>query len=320
MEQHAQRREPPIIAYLGPVGTFTEQALFTQTDLADAQLLRLNNMAEVLRTTARGDADYGFVAIENAIEGTVNIALDTLAFDLDLSIQREVVLPIQMNLMGIAGADLANAELVMSHPVATAQCRVWLDNHMAGVRTEVASSTAEAARLVAEAGDAATVAIAPARSAEVYDLEILAPHIEDHSENQTRFLLVAASGVPAPTGHDKTSIVIHQREDRPGSLVGILQEFAGRSINLSTLVSRPAKTRLGEYAFIIDMEGHIADEVVGDTLRDIQMKHGEVKVLGSYPALGEGDGSRNEAAQAWDAADNWLKSVRSQIIEGQIDG
>ena len=313
MNEHAQRREPPIVAYLGPVGTFTEQALFTQTDLADAQLLQLNNMAEVLRTADRGDADYGFVAIENAIEGTVNVALDTLAFDLNLSIQREVVLPIQMNLMGLPGSKLADAELVLSHPVATAQCRVWLDKHLEGIGTEVASSTAEAARLVAEAGDTSTVAVAPARSAEVYGLEILAPNIEDHSENQTRFLLVAASGIPAPTGHDKTSIVIHQRENRPGSLVGILQEFAGRSINLSTLVSRPAKTRLGEYAFIIDLEGHVADEVVGDTLRDIQMKHGDVKVLGSYPALGESDGSRNEAAQAWADADNWLQSVRNKI-------
>lgn len=313
MEEHAQRREPPIVAYLGPVGTFTEQALYTQPDLAKGELLQLNNMAEVLRTVHRGEADFGFVAIENAIEGTVNIALDTLAFDLNLSIQREVVLPIQMNLMGLAGTDMSNVALVMSHPVATAQCRVWLDKNLPGIRTEVASSTAEAARLVAEVGEAATVAIAPARSAEVYGLEILAPHIEDHPENQTRFLLVAASGIPAPTGHDKTSIVIHQREDRPGSLVGILQEFASRRINLSTLVSRPAKTRLGEYAFIIDMEGHVADEVIGDTLRDIQMKHGDVKVLGSYPALGEGDDSRNEAAQAWTDADNWLQTVRNQI-------
>ena len=313
MEEHAQRSEPPIVAYLGPVGTFTEQALFTQTDLAGAQLLQLNNMAEVLRSTARGEADFGFVAIENAIEGTVNIALDTLAFDLDLSIQSEVVLPIQMNLMGLPGTDLSKVELVVSHPVATAQCRIWVDENMPGVRTEVASSTAEAARLVAEAGDTSMVAIAPKRSAEVYELDIFVAHIEDNSENQTRFLLVSAEGIPEPTGHDKTSIVIHQRENHPGSLVGILQEFASRSINLSTLVSRPAKTRLGEYAFIIDMEGHVADEVVGDTLRDIQMKHGDVKVLGSYPALGEGDGSRNEAAEAWTEADNWLKAIRQQI-------
>ncbi len=313
MNRDAQAKPSSSIAYLGPVGTFTEQALFSQPDLAAGQHHQMNNMAEVLRSTARGDVDFGFVAIENAIEGTVNIALDTLAFDLELSIQREVVLPIQMNLMGVAGTSVSDLELVLSHHVATAQCRVWLDANLPGVPSEVASSTAEAARLVAEAGDRTTAAIAPARSAEVYGLEILAAHIEDHPENQTRFLLVSAEGIPAPTGHDKTSIVIHQREDRPGSLVGILQEFASRHVNLSTLVSRPAKTRLGEYAFIIDMEGHIADEVVGDALRDIQMKHGDVKVLGSYPALGESDGARSEAAQAWTDADNWLQSVRGEI-------
>ncbi len=275
----------------------------------------MDTMGEVLRATDRGEVDLGFVAIENAIEGTVNVALDTIAFDLNLQIQREIVLPIQMNLMGVPGTEVTEIEQVLSHNVAIAQCRVWLGKNLSGIPLEAANSTASAARVVAEKGDKTIAAIAPARSAEVYGLEILAPHIEDHPENQTRFLLVAASGIPKPTGHDKTSIVIHQRADRPGSLVGILLEFASRNVNLSTLVSRPAKTRLGEYAFIIDLEGHISDEVVGDALRDVQMKHGDVKVLGSYPALGESDGSRSETAQAWTEANDWLTGIRSQISD-----
>ncbi|MEE9414540.1 MAG: prephenate dehydratase [Acidimicrobiales bacterium] len=313
MSEHAQRRDPPIVGYLGPVGTFTEQALFTQSDLCGGELVQMGSMGEVLRATDRGDVDYGFVAIENAIEGTVNVTLDTLAFDLDLSIQREVVLAIQMNLMVIPGSRIDEIKTITSISVATAQCRTWLDEHLPGIPAEATNSTADAARLVSESGDPATAAIAPARAAEVYGLEILAPHIEDHPENQTRFLVVSQSGIPAPTGHDKTSIVVQQRDDRPGSLIGILQEFATRNINLSTLVSRPTKTRLGDYAFIIDLHGHVADEVVGDALRDIQMKHGDVKILGSYPALGESDGSGGNTAQAWTDADNWLSSVRNQI-------
>ena len=143
---------------------------------------------------------------------------------------------------------------------------------------------------------------------------MLATEIEDHPENQTRFVLVGR-GIPAPTGHDKTSIVCFQRKDRPGSLLGILQEFAARDVNLSKLESRPTKRNLGDYCFFIDAEGHIADEVVADALRNVSAKHGGVKFLGSYPAAGEhAETARAHADAAWRQADDWVEKLRGRIV------
>jgi prephenate dehydratase len=160
-------------------------------------------------------------------------------------------------------------------------------------------------------------AICNALAAQIYGLDVLASEIEDHPENQTRFVLVGR-GVPAPTGHDKTSIVCFQRADRPGSLLSILQEFAARAINLTKLESRPTKRGLGDYCFFIDCEGHIADEVVADALRNLAAKQAEVKFLGSYPVGGPADvgvARRRAAGRAWRHAADWVESLRTQIRE-----
>ena len=144
---------------------------------------------------------------------------------------------------------------------------------------------------------------------------MLAEGIEDHPENETRFVAVAPSGIPASTGHDKTTIVVFQRANEPGSLISILQEFAARRINLSKLESRPTKAGgLGDYCFVIDAEGHIADELVADCLRDLHAKQGGVKFLGSYPAAGDHARDAREHADArWQQADDWLTALRSKI-------
>ncbi len=302
------------VAFLGPLGTFTEQALLTQPDLAEAELVPLPEMPDVLQAVADEQVDVGFVALENSIEGTVNITLDTLAFDVDLLIQREVVINVQMTLMGLPGARLADITEVVSIPHATAQCRQFLARELPGVTTRPANATAEAARLVAEGGDARVAAIGNTLAAKLYGLDVLAADIEDHPENQTRFVAVARTGVPAPTGHDKSTIVVFQHTDRPGSLLAILQEFAARAINLTKLESRPTKRGLGHYCFIIDLEGHVGDELVADCLRDLKSKVADVKFLGSYPAAGEhGDAVRRDADAAWRAADTWIAELRSQI-------
>ena len=203
---------------------------------------------------------------------------------------------------------------VVSIPVASAQCRTWLREHLPDVEYVAAKSTAEAAEVVAKAADPTVAAIANERAAQVYGLDQAGTDIEDHPENQTRFVLVGRSGIPAPTGHDKTSIVVFQRADRPGSLLAILQEFAARSINLSLLLSRPTKTSLGDYCFVLDLDGHLADPVVADCLRTLRATQSDVKFLGSYPAAGtHAPAARAEVDAAFGAADGWIADLRSQL-------
>jgi len=302
------------VGYLGPEGTFSEQALLDVPDLAGAERVPLPLMTDVLFAVHEGRIDLGVVPVENAIEGSVNAIVDTLAFDVDLLIQREIVEPVSLNLLVRPGTRLEDVERIVAIPVASSQCRRWLRSNLPSVAHVAASSNAEAARLVATGDDPAAAAIANPRAAEVYGLEVAASEIEDHPENQTRFVVVARSGVPARTGHDKTSIVVFQRSDRPGSLLAILQEFAARSINLSLLLSRPTKTSLGDYCFVLDLDGHVADPVVAACLRTLHATQAGVKFLGSFPAAG-GDGheARAELESRFAEADKWLEEIRAQM-------
>ena len=303
------------IAYLGPTGTFTEQAIYTQPDLAEMKHVPIGSIVEVLRATERGEVDFGFVAIENMIEGSVNATIDTLAFDARLLIQREVIINVNLNLLVQPGVTLDDIRHVRSYPVAYAQCRRYLADKLPDAPLEATNSTADAARELAESGARDVAAIAPQRSAEVYGLEVLAEDIEDHPENQTRFVLVGPDRVPSPSGHDKTSILVYQRADAPGSLVAILQEFAARRINLTNLQSRPTREGLGDYCFLMDCEGHIADEVVADTLRNLHMKTANVKFLGSYPsAYGTEDEQVVNRAGVAEAAE-WIDDLRGRISD-----
>ena len=305
------------IAYLGPVGTYSEQALLGQADLASAVAVPMRSFGEVLRATEDGEVDYAFVAIENAIEGTVNATQDALVFDADLFIQREVVLPIHLDLMARPGVTLADITHVMSYPHALAQCRHFVARELPGATPEAANSTAEAARLIATGDDERArtgAAIGPRRAAEVYGLEILARAIEDHPDNATRFLLITRDLIPAATGHDKSSIVVFQRSDEPGSLLSILHEFADRGINLTKLESRPTRRGLGDYCFLIDFEGHIEDELVADALRSLRARQADVKFLGSYPIAGEEAAQvREQVSEARRQADDWLEDLRGHV-------
>ncbi len=306
--------EAPRIAYLGPHGTFTEEALLAQPDLAAAELITMRSMPEVLAATAAGDIDLGFVAIENSIEGTVLMVLDGLVFEHELLIQREVVMNISQNLLGPPGMGLADVRRVVSFPDAMAQCRAFFTKDLPDAEAVAANSTAEAVRVVGETRQEGTAALGSALAGRLYGLEVIAPDVEDHPDNQTRFVVVAQGGVPAPTGHDKTSIVCFQREDHPGSLHAMLGQFSARSINLTKLESRPTKHSLGDYCFVIDLEGHLDDEVVADCLRDLHATLAGIKFLGSYPAAGEhGPALRRSAEASWRAADEWITSLRSQV-------
>ena len=184
--------------------------------------------------------------------------------------------------------------------------------HLPGVELRAANSTAEAARQVGEEDAPGVAAIAPRIAGELYGLDVIAADIADHDGNQTRFVVVARDGIPAPTGHDKTTLVVYQRANEPGSLISILQEFAARRINLSKLESRPTKAGgLGDYCFVIDADGHVADELLADVLRDLHAKQGGVKFLGSYPAAGAHATTTREHADArWRQADDWMADLR----------
>lgn len=302
------------VGFLGPHGTFAEEAVLTQADLADEELRPLRSVPDVISAVERDEAEVGLVPIENSIEGTVSVTLDTLAFDTDLLIQREIDLPISLNLCALPGVKLDEIRTVLSHPNPLGQSRVWLSTKLPDADTLVTNSTAEAAEQVARSDDRTRAAIGTSFAARLHGLDLLATEIEDHPENQTRFVLVG-HGIPAPTGHDKTSVVCFQREDRPGSLLAILQEFAARAINLTKLESRPTKRSLGEYCFFIDFHGHIADELVADCLRNLAAKQAEVKFLGSYPVAGEeaAQERRDAADKAWRQAAQWVDDLRGRV-------
>ena len=304
------------IGFLGPFGTFTEQALMSQADLAAGDLVPYRTMPDVLDAVESGEVAYGFVAIENSIEGMVNLTQDELVFNHSLLIQREVVLDIEHCLLAQPGTTIDDVKVVLSIPVATAQCHAYLREHVGSAEVRATNSTADGARLVAEMG-AGVAAVAPRAAARVFGLEVIAADIADHPGNQTRFVLVGRAGIPAPTGHDRTGLVVYQRADEPGSLISILQEFAARRINLSNLQSRPTKGGgLGDYCFIIYADGHVADELLADAMRSLRSKQGRVKVLGSYPAAGEHAHEAREHADArWREADDWITDLRGQITD-----
>jgi prephenate dehydratase len=271
---------------------------------------------DVLEAVGKGVVDFGFVPIENSIEGTVNYTQDALVFDHDLLIQRETVLDIELCLLAKAGVTLEQIQQVYSMPVATAQCHRYLRTILTNADIRVANSTAEAAKIVGESSVGEKIAaVAPRNAANLYGLNLLAENIADEVGNQTRFVLVAKEGIPAPTGNDRTAIVVFQRADEPGSLLSILQEFAARRINLSQLISRPTKKGgLGDYCFIMYVDGHVEDELVSDALRDLHAKQGDVKFMGSYPAAGVHAHTTREHADArWREADDWVSALRSQI-------
>jgi prephenate dehydratase len=220
--------------------------------------------------------------------------------------------------MALPGSPASEIGRVLSFPHASAQCRGYLEAHLPGAEVGATNSTADAARLVAEGRLVGVAAIAPPLAAKLYGLEVLAHAIEDHEANQTRFVLVAPHEVPAPTGHDRTTIVCFQHADRPGSLHEILGQFAARSLNLTFIESRPTKLALGQYCFVVTVEGHVADEVLGDCLAKLRSELEDLKFLGSYPAPGEAaDERRAQLDDARRAADGWLAELRARVGDGR---
>lgn len=269
----------PRYAFLGPEGTYSEEALLG-LDLPDAEPVACPTIADVFLAVESGKAEGGVVPIENSVEGSVNATLDGLAFDHDLMISREIVLDIHHSLVVAPGTKVTDITEVIGHPQATAQSRRWIARTLPGKPVVAANSNAEAVKIAVATPGAA--AIGPALAASLHGGEVLVEDVEDFADNQTRFVLVGRQSA-ARTGRDKTSLALFLRADKPGALLMILSEFAYGGINLTKLQSRPTKRALGDYMFFIDLEGHVDDEDVALALSCLRLKLRTVKVLGSYP-------------------------------------
>lgn len=229
-----------------------------------------------------GEAEAAFVPIENSVEGGITTTLDELVAGAPLMIYREVLLSITFALLVRPGTELSDIKTVSAHPAAQPQVRNWLRNNLPDAQWESAASNADAARLVQEGQYDA--AFAGEFAAALYGLEALETGIHDAENAQTRFVLVGRPARPAaPSGADKTSVVLWQRDDHPGGLRDLLGEFATRGINLMLLQSRPTGAGIGNYCFCIDAEGHISDRRVAEALMGLKRICLEVRFLGSYP-------------------------------------
>jgi len=267
------------IGYLGPAGTYTEQAALLYAP--DAELQPYPTISAVGDAVAADELDSGVVPIENSLEGSVTFTLDLLIAQSGLSIRNEVVIPIDHCLVAPPGVSAESVEVIYSHPQALAQCRAHLGAHFPTVAREASLSTVAAVvDMLGSRSPAA--AICPQRATEIYDVRVLARSIQDNPANQTRFVALAHDD-HSPTGHDRTSICFAFAVDRPGSLYRAIGEFAERNINLVKIESRPTKQELGRYIFLIDCDGHREEPEVAAALQGLREFADVVKILGSYP-------------------------------------
>jgi len=302
---------PARYAYLGPEGTFTEAALRSLPAARHAELLPQTSVPASLEAVRRGEADGAMVPIENSVEGAVTATLDELASGEPLMVTREVLLPVSFALLVRPGTSLDGVKTVAGHPHSQPQCRRWLAATLPRAEWRPAASNADAARLVQEGHfDAALAGIF---AAERYRLVALAEDIHDIEGAVTRFVLVSRPGPPPPpTGADKTSLVAFIRDDHPGALMEILEEFAVRGVNLMRIESRPTGGGLGSYSFSIDAEGHVSEARVGEALMGLRRVCSDVRYLGSYPRA---DGARAKVRYGTSDADfrdaeDWLRGIR----------
>lgn len=268
----------PKIAYLGPQGSFSHQAVrgkFGSSINSEPFL----SISDVFSAVEKGNCDYGVVPVENSSEGFVNSTLDRLlTTELSLKIYSEIYMRISLNLLGF-NSNLSEVKKIYGIKIANSQCKNWINTNLNHCEIIETSSTAKAAQIVAEQRHG--VAIASSIAAEIYGLDILFESIEDLSDNSTRFLIIGKSQCP-PSGKDKTSIAF-SLHDRPGVLYHILKEFNDNNINLTKIESRPTRIKVWEYNFFIDFYGHENDSHVSKVLKNLREKTTYLRVLGSYP-------------------------------------
>ena len=268
---------PVRAAYLGPEGTFTQQAVLKHFGHS-AVCLPMATIDDVFREVEAGAVEFGVVPVENSSEGVVNHTLDSF-FDSDLKICGEVALRIHHNLLVSDITKVENITRIYSHSQSLAQCRKWLDAHYPKAERIPVNSNADAAKRIKGEWNAA--AVAGEMAAELYGLKVHAEKIEDRPDNSTRFLIIGTQEVP-PSGDDKTSLIISMRNE-PGALYDLLEPFRTYKVNLTNLETRPSKTGAWNYTFYIDLKGHQNDASVKSAMDEVAKCASDLKVLGSYP-------------------------------------
>ncbi len=275
------RPTPQRIAYLGPPGTFTEQACVLYTGGSDqTELVPYTSITASAEAAARLEVDAAVVPFENSLAGAVGETHDLIIHQLDLSICSELVIPIEHCLIVSPTADSAEITTIYSHPQALGQCQRYIARRFPNARTEATLSTAQAVGRAVEQGDH-TAAIAPRRAAELHGAQILEIGIEDDHRNATRFVVLAAQDHD-PTGDDRTTILF-STANRPGALLRALQHFADEGINLTRIESRPARERLGTYLFLVDCDGHRSTAPLSEALARMEPELERLRIIGSYP-------------------------------------
>lgn len=303
----------PVYSYLGPIGTFTWEALRQVPEAAGATWRSVSNVGEALDDVTAGRSVGAMIAIENSVEGGVSATQDALATVPGLRIIGEYLVPVNFVLVARPGVRLEDVRVVSAHPVAYAQCRRYLESALPDHGHIPAPSNVAAAAGLLE-NELAQAAVAPPGITDHHALEVLAEQIGDNPNAVTRFALVSRSlAIPERTGADKTSIIAELPDDAPGRLLEMLEQFATRGVNMSLLESRPIGDALGRYRFVIDLDGHIHDERVADALLGLRRFSPRVTFLGSYPRA---DQRQVEFVQEYgdevfaDARD-WLRSILS---------
>ncbi|GLW09835.1 prephenate dehydratase [Microtetraspora sp. NBRC 13810] len=300
------------LAYLGPEGTFTEEAL--RILAPEAERLSCPTVGAALEAVRRGVADGAVVPLENSLEGGISSTLDELAWGEQLMITGELLLPVRFSLLAREGTELGHIKRVITHQAAHTQCRGYLARELPDAVVVAAASTAAAAQEVSLPGSPYDAAIGAPIAGEHYGLVQVAGGIGDRDDTVTRFVLVRRPGqLPEPTGADRTSVVAFLGDDHAGALLEMLTEFSVRGVNLTRIESRPTGNGIGSYFFHFDCEGHIADARVGEAVSGLHRILAEVRFLGSYPradglppeiSKGTGEPDFTEAA-------DWLTRIRS---------
>ena len=302
--------------FLGPAGTFCEMALDAWAPAEGADHVPCDSVVAALEALRSGDLDAAMVPIENSVEGGVSATLDALSVGSDVVITGEVLVPVTFVLAVRPGTRFEDVKAVGTHPHGWAQVRTWMNANLpSAVYLTTLSTAAAAADLDPTAGDVAAyqAAVCAPGAATIHGLEVLAEDIGDNGRAVTRFALVARPGhTPPPTGADKTTLVLYQRDDHPGGLLELLEQFAARGVNMTRLESRPTGEAMGSYCFSIDIEGHVADARVAETLMGLRRVCAQVRYLGSYaradgrpttPMVGTSDAEFDDARQ-------WLEGLR----------